>query len=98
MFVKILNFMAVRTMAIIVGTALYIYSAVQQAPALRALQSGTRWVADSLEISLPDTWAVWIPILNLDNSLAYAAFVIAAYAIIEIAERLIGYLGSLLRH
>jgi len=89
MFTRILNFLTVRMIAIVLGTTLYIYSAVEQAAALRYIQSITRWLADSLEVALRDEWAVWVPLLNLEHSFAYALFIVGAYAIIEIIERLV---------
>ncbi|OGG41401.1 hypothetical protein A2837_02715 [Candidatus Kaiserbacteria bacterium RIFCSPHIGHO2_01_FULL_46_22] len=90
MFARILTFLTVRGIAMILGTALYIYSAVEQAPALRYIQAGTRWLADNLEAVLTDEWAVWVPLLNLEHSFAYALFVVGAYAIIEVFEGIVG--------
>lgn len=93
-FVKVLNFLLVRGVAIILGALLYIYCAVQHPPVLRYIQYAARRMADHLESNLSDQWAVWVPLMNLEHSFAFVVFIVGAYMIIEILERSIGWIFS----
>ena len=79
-----LKFTAVRMVAFPLGIAYYIYAGLNWPSVLRSAQWLSGWIANTIEDSLPDAYAVWMPALNIDSGIVMMMFTIAAFICVEI--------------
>ena len=79
------KFTAVRMIAFPLGIAFYVYAGLNWPGVLRTAQGLGGWIAGSIERSLPDEYAVWLPALNIDSGIVMIMFTITAFISVEAA-------------
>ena len=89
-FLWILRWLAFRSLAVVGGGGLYLFTAVNNAPLLRKIQVQAARATELAIAQLPDTYAVWAATINLTGSLTFLAFVLVAMLVIDLLARLLG--------